>query len=195
MFSAKAKSSGRPPSQAEQDAELAADEASLITYPQMVDEEKGLRDAESLLRNSDDGDRERTAKVRETAAPYLEIASRPLALAVRREQIAVELPKLHERFIRARERQAIARSVKTSEIALKLQPAQRAAVVKIATAAEALSRAMAEERAVRDELMKTAPLPSSRYLPMASPRIGGFDDWTSQLSQWRREMKALGYLT
>lgn len=159
-------------------------------------ESERLKVAASLARNATDRADERTAWARGFASDFLELADgRPKALDVRQEEIAYELAKLRPAYLRACETLAIAESQATSRAAKALQPRQRAAVLKIAKAAEDLSRAMAEERELHAELAGSAPRPTSAFLPGCSPEIGGgFDSWGSPLSCWRRRMKSLGYL-
>jgi hypothetical protein len=107
-------------------------------------------------------------------------------------QEAIELA--HSKWFAAQQAWEHARTKETSRVAKSLQPRQRAAVRKIADAAEKLSEAMAEERALHDELARTSPIGISSYLPPCSPRIAGLEDYRGELSAWRKRIRNLGIL-
>lgn len=108
------------------------------------------------------------------------------------DAVADFMPK----FTAAAEEFEQSRRRRTAALAQGLQPRQRVAVVAMADALSALSKALAEEKAVHDELVRTAPHASSAYLPNCRMEIiiGGFDDFASLASSWRRRMRKLRIL-
>lgn len=96
----------------------------------------------------------------------------------------------------ARDDLARAKRNATNEAALTLQPRHKAAVRRIADALENLSRALAEEADLHDELRRTAPLAESKFMPdmhsdlhdMALSKRG------SRASEWARKARTLKIL-
>ncbi len=131
------------------------------------------------------------------AKPFMRLGRR------RREKLIDQLADLEDEIDDSRpkvqiERElwAAARRRETNRLAGELQPRHRAAVLAIAKAVEALSRAMTEETDIRAELARTAPEPSSAYLPNCIEElvIGTFVDWHSPASAWARRMRKLNIL-
>lgn len=145
-----------------------------------------------------DAEREsdRFAGVREKFKNYWSDKSPPAAWRIPGlvSEINERIQLAHAKWIEAQPAWAHACSRETSQIAKSMQPRQRAAVKKIAAAVTALSEAMHEERELHRELERTAPNPTSAYLPRCSPNIAGVEDHTGELFAWRRRIRQLKIL-
>lgn len=134
------------------------------THTELVEREEAMRLALSLAvsKNTD----RVPQHLRDKAAPHLKLAQRRRpklidALADLTEEIQDHNPVAHA----AREEWERAQRAETNRIALGLQGRHRSAVKEIATALEALSRAIAAEQDCHDELRRQAPKPTSPNLP------------------------------
>lgn len=151
--------------------------------------------ARSLAANGDGQDRVR-ADLKAAAAPYARLARRPAKI-----NDAIDVAELAQRdflptFFEAGENFEAAKRRQTDKLALKLQPAHRGAVKKMAKAVEDLSRATAAERECRETLTRTAPLPSSKHLPDLSGElgVGCLSDYSGVAWTWARNLRKLGVL-
>ena len=93
------------------------------------------------------------------------------------------------------ERDAFNEAVRTesNRIATELAPTHKAAVRRIATAIEELSRAVTAERAVREEFARLAPEQTSARSALDGI-WGSLADPNGMLSNWARTARKLGYL-
>jgi hypothetical protein len=100
------------------------------------------------------------------------------------------------RFYAVAEEFEIAKRRRSGFLARALGDRQRKAVIAIHNALAALSEAMMMEAAVHAELQRTAPEPTSPFLPncRAELTVGTYDDPQSAASQWRRRMRKIGTL-
>ena len=84
----------------------------------------------------------------------------------------------------------------TNRVAVGLQDGHRVAVREIATALEALSRAVAGEREIHDELRRLAPMPESPNLPNMHGDLldAAVSEWGSTAWRWARRLQKLKIL-
>jgi hypothetical protein len=165
------------------------------TWEAVTAEAAALRALRSLNASSGDEDPSRTKVVRALVAKHF--GANPPA-SWRLPELILEADErvtlAQPAWLAAEDEWRKACSRETSRVAVTLQPRQRAAVRKIAAAVEALSLAMAEERAVHVELARTAPNPTSAYLPACSPRLSGVEQYGGELFAWRARVLEIGIL-
>jgi len=160
-------------------------------------ERDGIAISLSLL-GSEDRYSDRCAWARERARDFLESTQRrPDKAASRVRDIDDQLTDLAAAHREAREVLQHWRSKRTSELAISLQPKQRAAVVRIAAALSELSAAVSECREGNRQLARCAPLPTSLYLPDVGGELSFFADLSDHRSvagNWIKRVQQLGIL-
>ena len=135
--------------------------------------------------------------LRKKAAPFLKMAvRRPEKLNDQLADIEDEIDESTSEYEAVRDLWNAARRRETTRIAGDLQPRHRVAVIKIAEALSAMSRAMEAEAEIRAELARTAPEVESALLPncIAGLVIGSLGDFNSPASDWARRMRKIGIL-
>lgn len=151
-----------------------------------------------LWENTADSDRPSLAPaIRERAkAAYPKFLPRRSKIIHEAESAADTFADAEPAYQVERELYLAAARRETARIAQELQPRHRTAVRAIATALEALSRALEAEGEVRAELAATAPESSSAYLPDCSSFLafGSLVPWDSPASVWARHMRHLKIL-
>jgi hypothetical protein len=162
-----------------------------------IDRRERLEIARSLTINAQDADEERTEWARRRAGDLVEMARR------RPDKTNREILDLTEAIedLRAEHSAARAeldhqRSVRTSQLAIATQPAQRKIANRIAAALSELSAAIAAADDLQREFAARAPLSSSVYLPSLVDELGfaQLGDHQSSASRWVQRMKAVGVL-
>ena len=132
------------------------------------------------------------------AKPFMKLAARNReALAREIADLEYEAEDFQPMYVAVNEAWEIAQNEKTNRIAISLQDRQRNAVKEIAGALESLSRALAVEREVHEELRRRAPKPTSGYLPNMHMDLREFavSEWGSTAWRWAkraRDLKILG---
>lgn len=181
------------------DAAKAAWSSARTRLRTMIKQKKRLETALILARQADpDPNTDRAAALRTELASDIERAQKyPKRVAVEIEEIDYEIDLFEPQHNSARDTFRIAAGEEACRIATELQPRHRAAVAKMANALEALSRAIAEERSVREEFAATAPEPTSCLLPniSSSLRFADLSTWDSPASQWARDVTRMKVIT
>ena len=161
---------------------------------QLINQIEGGKLALSLSRSPGDAGRlpERLKKLQE---PYLKLAEDdPENLAERIKRAHRDLGALSDGDGESTfDAWQGAQRRETNRIAKLLQPAHRAAVVKMVKAVELLSQAIIAERAVLAELAERAPLGQSMFLPDlgCELHVGTLADYDSPLWRWARRVREL----
>ena len=106
-------------------------------------------------------------ELQEKASVYAaDAARRPAKIENAIADAEFELARVNKEYMAAAEAWELARRRRTSEIAVQLQPQHQRALMAVVAAVEALSKAIAAERGVRNELRERgAPYRSSPFLP------------------------------
>lgn len=157
---------------------------------------QGLKMALSLAANPGDVHRVPDT-LKNLAHPNLKLArKRPEKVATMAADVRDELDELMATFPDEHERWQAAQRRETERVAGELQGRHRAAVTDMVKAVEKLSRAIDDERQVRAELARVAPLPTSARLPDLSAEllIGALGERDSPASNWARRLRKLGIL-
>ncbi len=164
-------------------------------HREMIERLEGMKLAVSFAKS---GIAKRTPQtLRDQADPYMKLATgRPDKMASQYNDLVEDIADFTPKLQVERELWQTACRGETGRIARDLQPRHRAAVKRIAKAMEALSLAMADEMDIHAELARTAPEPSSAYLPncVAELTIGTLADWNSPASHWARRMREIRIL-
>lgn len=161
----------------------------------LVAKVEAIRLAFSLARS---GDNDLTPKnLVDAARPYRRLASkRPAKLTDDLAVIEQQIIDHHKDMAAEADAWSRARRRETNRLAVELQPRHRAVVKAMGGAIEALSQAIADEREVREELRRRAPLPDSANLPDLSSDllIGTVADFGGPANTWARRVRKLGIL-
>jgi hypothetical protein len=128
------------------------------------------------------------------AEPFKELARKPRKAELELERLDEEIAELHPRVIVARARLQAARETAARELASTYRPRHRAAVIGIAAALSALSRAVACEQELHREFQ--AAMPGFEILPnFGGPWRGALlNNPRSTASEWVRTAKKAGLL-
>jgi hypothetical protein len=140
------------------------------TRSELVRSKEARELALSLARNPIAAKSDRVDDARKKAAPFLKTAARrPEVLEDEIRQLGYEIEDSAKAF--QAERDAFNEAVRTesNRIATELAPTHKAAVRRIATAIEELSRAVTAERAVREEFARLAPEQTSARMAFGAP--------------------------
>ncbi len=124
------------------------------------------------------------------AKPHLTAARRrPAKVADEIANLELEAHDLVLPHRQAKDAMDLAARQETDQIAIVLQPRHRAVVKKLVSAAEAFSMALAAERAIRFELRRQAPWPTSGFLPDVTEGLVGIDE-PGPLRDFARRVRA-----
>jgi hypothetical protein len=161
--------------------------------------EASVRAMKFALTLSLNGDWDRdgvAAGLREDARPWRRQAEkRPDKLRSDILDSEIALADKRPDYVDALEAMQAAHRAETDRIALQLAPEHRKATTAVVRAMEALSRAIADERAVRARLATTAPLQTSAYLPDTSGAlgVGELSELNSPAWRWAQELRRAGF--
>jgi len=140
---------------------------------------------------------DRTAKARELAGEELARAQRrPDKVLAELRDLDDELHNLRARHAAASERWAHAKSRRTTQIALALQPKQADLARRIGKTLEALSLLIAESDRLDAEFHSQAPNASSVFWQSVASELhwARLNDWRSAASAWAKRMHQLNLL-
>jgi hypothetical protein len=162
---------------------------------ELIERIDGMRLAYSFARSEDMT--QVPAHLVEKAKPFMiEARRRPARLVENISELEDERAEQASVIQAERELHQAAQRAETNRIANELQPRHKAAVKAMAAAMEKLSQAIADEREVREELKKSAPLPNSAKLPdlFSDLLVGTLADWGSPMWKWAKKVRDLGAL-
>lgn len=132
--------------------------------------------------------------LKEKAKPYFDMAvGRPNKLLESILDAEDSISKIAPEFIAAHENLEAEKRHETNRVAEQFQPKHRETVKRMVQALEDLSQAMADEKEVRAQFAKAAPLPTSSRLPDLSIEhfCGSITDWGSPAWEWARKIRKL----
>lgn len=162
---------------------------------ELLDRVDGLKFAISVGQSSESPDMPDNLRVK--AEPFLATAhKRPQRAQAALEDAEDEFSNFLPKYFAESDAFKAAQRRETNRIAMLLQPRHREAVMAMVAAVEDLSRAIAAEREVRQELRERAPLPESATLPDFSSELGlgciyepGGIAW-----RWVRRLRKIGLI-
>ena len=134
--------------------------------------------------------------LREAARPYRKAAEkRPDKLRSNILDAEIALAEARPDYVDTLEAVQAAHRAETDRLALLLAPEHRKATARVVKAMEALSAAIADERAVRARLAVTAPLQVSAFLPDTTGAlgVGEIAETDSPAWRWAHELRRNGY--
>ena len=164
-------------------------------YDGLLERREGMTLAQSL--SFDEKNNQMPQHLRDRAKPYLRLAARrPLKLADELADVMDEIEEINPVFQAARDDWERAQRAETNRIAIGLQDKHRGAVREISEALELLSRAVAAECELHDELKRRAPKAESPNLPNMSGELIDFclSERGSTAWRWRRRVHQLKIL-
>jgi hypothetical protein len=177
--------------------EVAAYQAARATWAELERETERLRVA-ALWMNTSETDRaaDRCSWLRQKFDEYFANDRVPASwrLPALSAEVNERLELARPQWLAAQQRFEVARARETSRLAIPMQDRQRRLVREIAEHAEGLSNAIESERALHDELARTAPNATSPFLAPCSPAVTPMGVHGSKLNVWRSKMHALGLL-
>ena len=167
-------------------------------HSELTERHDGLETAASLARNPQDARRVSEA-TKAKAFPYKKLAQKRGGKVIGMiDDLLDEIEESAPAYFAEAEDWRLAQQREVNRVACLLQPRQRQAVKAMVHAVEALSQAIADERAVRDDLRRLAPFSQtgSPNLPDLSSdlEVGCLSDWGGIASNWAKRLRKLGIL-